>query len=52
MPEDEGLFLKFNAAREEQGGKAGDEFIHNEKYNAVSGDDGQGGKLAVRRLIP
>ena len=30
MPEDEGLFFKFNAAGEEQDGKAGDEFLHNE----------------------
>ena len=45
MPEDEGLFFKFNAAGEEQDGKASDEFLHNERTMRPAGATGKGENL-------
>ena len=45
MPEDEGLFFKFNAAGEEQDGKAGDEFLHNENTMWPAEATGKGENL-------
>ena len=45
MPEDEGLFFKFNAAGEEQDGKAGDEFFYNENTMRPAGATGKGENL-------
>ena len=45
MPEDEGLFFKFNATREEQDGKAGDEFLHNENTMRPAGATDKGENL-------
>jgi hypothetical protein len=45
MPEDEGLFFKFNAAGEEQDDKAGDEFLHNENTMRPAGATGKGENL-------
>ena len=41
MPKDEGLFFEFNAAGEEQDGKAGDEFLHNERTMRPAGATGK-----------
>ena len=45
MLKDEGLFFEFNAAGEEQDGKAGDEFLHNERTMRPAGATGKGENL-------
>ena len=42
MAEDEGLFFKFNTAGQQQHGKAGNEFLHNEKRMRAGGAAGKG----------